>query len=154
MCPPSTLEQCSVSSLQTSIRSKGKKKHHESKGPHKLHVTWLQWDDYTLLARILWRLLTGPHYIDSHLWLNVSTSFSASVHVWPASHYCSWRKRWWGGGSRTDQDSCGLVFCWQLNSESQWFYTYIWCISLKVRTENSGFKISRKKSFFLFSSRH
>lgn len=57
----------------------GKKKHHESKGPfpnpHKLHVTWLQWDDYTLLARILWRLLTGPHYIDSHLWLNVSTSF-------------------------------------------------------------------------------
>lgn len=51
---------------------------HQSKGPPanspKLHLTWLQWDNYTLLARVLWHLLTGPHCRRLHLWPNVSTS--------------------------------------------------------------------------------
>lgn len=88
------------------------KKHHESKGlfpnPHKLHITWLQWDDYTLLARILWRLLTGAHYIDLHLWLNTGASFSSSVHVWPASHYRSWRKRY---GARGAEGWSAFMWC-------------------------------------------
>lgn len=101
-----------------------KKKHHESKGPfpnpHKLRVTWLQWDDYTLLARILWRLLTGPHYIGSHLWLNVSTSF-LPVCMCDLPAITAAGGRGGGGWGGADQDSCGLVFCRQLNSESQWF---------------------------------
>lgn len=112
MCPPTTPEQCSLSVLPTSIRREGGEKSITSQkapfpNPHKLHITWLQWDDYTLLARILWRLLTEPHYVDAHLWLNVSTSFLFSP-AWPASHYCSWGERWETGGQEADQDSLRL----------------------------------------------
>lgn len=81
--------------------------------PHKLHITWLQWDDYTLLARILWRLLTEPHYIDAHLWLNGSTSFLFSP-AWPASHYCSKGETvggGGGGGQKADQVPLRLADC-------------------------------------------
>lgn len=89
------------------------KKDHQSKGPfpnpHKLHLTSLQWDDYTLLARILWRLLTEPHYIGSHLWLNVSAScLPACTCDLPLPRLEA------GGGV--------LVFSWQFSSQVQGFF--------------------------------
>lgn len=97
--------------------------------------------------------LTGPHYIDSHLWLNVSTSFlPVCMCDLPAITAAGGR----GGGSRADQDSCGSLFCRQIHSESLWFDfkpAYISCIHLElvsraVHREQSGLKLTGKKRLY------